>query len=119
MPTDQGLECDRVHLENSKHIADLDKFAAEQHHRTYNGQNADSSKASSVGQVGTSPHSLGPNMAAGRYLHLHIQSSKYNRMALKNALPSALEFVSGHLASGRTVLIHCHYGKRLVCAAKG
>ncbi|CAD7702181.1 unnamed protein product [Ostreobium quekettii] len=58
------------------------------------------------------------NVGTGRYLWLPVMSSKHDRMALKRALPQALQFVSGHLAEGHSVLIHCHDGlDQSVCIA--
>ena len=46
----------------------------------------------------------------GAYLRVPIASSKLDRHGLEGHLPAALEFVSGHLAQQRRVLLHCDAG---------
>ena len=47
----------------------------------------------------------------GNYLRLAIANSKADKHSLERHLPAALEFVSGHLAQQRRVLIHCDAGQ--------
>lgn len=48
--------------------------------------------------------------SAGAYLRVPVASNKLDRHGLQRQLPTALEFVSGHLTQQHRVLLHCDAG---------
>lgn len=77
------------------------------------GTPAESPSSSSIGQATAEDAADGQpsGPAPPRYLWLPVPHSKFERQALHSALPAAVEFVSGHLHAGRSVLIHCDDGE--------
>jgi hypothetical protein len=59
-----------------------------------------------VAAGGSSGYAAGSGSCQPHLMWLPVQPAKRNRASLKQHLQQALEFVSGHIAAGRTVLLH-------------